>query len=260
MENHSESSLSSGTYMSSLAQQCGTASNWLDAGSAYDSEPNYIAATTGLTGSALNSFNCDCQQSSSNQTTADNIFRQVRTAGLTEKSYQESMTTNCSNTDSGNYAVRHNPAVFMVGGSDRVACQADDIPMGSNTAGALVNDITGNTLPNFAFVTPNLCNDMHDCSVATGDSFLQVLVPQILNSASYKSGNTLLIINTDEDTPVLNIVVAPSVHPGTVVTTTVGHYGELRATKKRSASRCWGKRPPWPRRICAPPSTSEAPS
>ena len=40
---------------------------------------------------------------------------------------------------------------------------------------------------------------MHDCSMATGDSFLRVLVPQILNSASYQSGNTLLIINTDED-------------------------------------------------------------
>ncbi|MEP6598368.1 MAG: alkaline phosphatase family protein [Actinomycetota bacterium] len=218
--------------MSSLANQCGTASNWQDAGSAYNSEPNYIAATTGLTGSVLTPFTCDCPQGSSNQTTADNIFRQVRTAGLTEKSYEESMSGNCSNTDGGSYAVKHNPAVFMVGGSDRTACQADDIPMGSNTAGALVNDINGNTLPNFAFITPNLCNDMHDCSLATGDAFLQVLVPQILNSASYTSGNTLLIINTDEDTPVLNIVVAPSVRPGTVVTTTVGHYGELRATEE----------------------------
>jgi phospholipase C len=232
MENHSESSLSAGPYMSSLAQQCGTASDWQDAGSAYDSEPNYIAATTGLAGSALSSFNCDCPQSSSNQTTADNIFRQVRTAGLTEKSYEESMTTNCSDTDSGDYAVRHNPAVFMTGGSDRAACQADDIPMGSNVAGALVDDIAANTLPNFAFVTPNLCNDMHDCSVAAGDAFLEVLVPQILDSASYQSGNTLLIINTDEDTPVLNIVVAPSVNPGTVVTTAVSHYGELRATEE----------------------------
>jgi hypothetical protein len=232
MENHSESSLSTAPYMSSLARQCGTASNWLDAGSGYDSEPNYIAATTGLTGSALSSFNCDCPQSSSNQTTADNIFRQVRTAGLTERSYEESMPTNCSNTDSGGYAVKHNPAVFMMGGSDRAACQADDVPMGSNTAGRLVNDIASGTLPNFAFVTPNLCNDMHDCSVATGDSFLKVLVAEILNSASYKSGDTLLVINTDEDTPVLNIVVAPSVRPGTVVTATVGHYGELRATEE----------------------------
>jgi hypothetical protein len=232
MENHSESSLSSAPYLSSLAEQCGTASDWQDAGSAYDSEPNYIAATTGLTGSALTSFNCDCPQSGSNQTTADNIFRQVRTAGLTEKSYEESMTTNCSNTDSGDYAVKHNPAVFMVGGSDRTACQADDVPMGSSSAGTLVDDIAANALPNFAFITPNLCNDMHDCSVTTGDSFLQVLVPQILDSASYKSGNTLLIINTDEDTPVLNVVVAPSVRPGTVVTTAVGHYGELRATEE----------------------------
>ena len=232
MENHSEGSLASGPYMSGLAKQCATATNWQDAGSQYNSEPNYMAATTGLSGAVLTPFTCDCPQGTTNQITSDNIFRQVRSAGLTERSYDESMNSNCQNSNSSNYAAKHNPAVFLTGGTDRQACLADDIPMGSNTAGNLVNAINSNTLPNFAFVTPNMCNDMHDCSVATGDAFLKVLVPQILNSASYKSGNTLLIINTDEDTPVLNIVVAPSVQPGSVVTTQVGHYGELRATEE----------------------------
>jgi hypothetical protein len=36
----------------------------------------------------------------------------------------------------------------------------------------------------------------------------------------------------DEDTPIPNIVIAPSVDPGTVVTTALSHYGALRATEE----------------------------
>jgi phosphatidylinositol-3-phosphatase len=35
------------------------------------------------------------------------------------------------------------------------------------------------SMPKFSFVTPNLCNDMHDCSIATGDAWLQSWVPKI---------------------------------------------------------------------------------
>jgi hypothetical protein len=36
--------------------------------------------------------------------------------------------------------------------------------------------------------------DMHDCSVRTGDAWLQSWVPKITASASYQSGNTVLFI------------------------------------------------------------------
>ena len=35
---------------------------------------------------------------------------------------------------------------------------------------------------NFAFVVPNLCNDMHDCSMAKGDAFLKAFVPHVLTA------------------------------------------------------------------------------
>ena len=76
---------------------------------------------------------------------------------------------------------------------------ADDIPLGSATAGAFINALNGNTLPTYALVAPNLCNDTHDCSVSTGDQFLKTLVPQILSSQAYRSGKTAVFVVWDED-------------------------------------------------------------
>lgn len=223
----------SAPYETSLAGQCGTATNWHDAGSQYNSEPNYVAAVTGIpTGdSRLSPFTCDCNPSSSVNVTTDNLFRQVRTkyGASAERSYEEGMSANCSSSGS-NYAAKHNPAMFMWGGSDRTACSSNDVPMNSNDK--LLSDLRNNTLPKFSLITPNLCNDTHDCSVATGDNYLKNLVPQILNSTAYTSGTTALIIVWDEDTPAPNIVIAPSVPKGLVTGTTVGHYSMLRATEE----------------------------
>jgi len=234
MENKSYSSVigsSSAPYETQLAHQCASDTDWSDAGRQYNSLPSYIAMTTGQSGSILTPFTCDCDPSSSVSVTVDNIFRQVRTAGGTERSYAEGMSGNCS--DSGTtYAAKHNPALYMWGGADRTACQQDDIPMGSATAGAFINALNGNTLPTYALVAPNLCNDTHDCGVSTGDQFLKTLVPQILSSPAYRSGKTAVFVVWDEDSPIPNIAIAPSVIPGTATSTAVNHYGLLRATEE----------------------------
>ena len=73
---------------------------------------------------------------------------------------------------------------------------------------------------------------MHDCPVATGDQWLSTWVPKILDSAAYRSGTTALVIVWDEPTQLANVVVAPSVRPGTVSGTAVSHYSLLRATEE----------------------------
>src|SRR5690242_3737533 len=132
MENKSYSSVigsPDAPYETQLAHQCASDTHWSDAGRQYDSLPSYIAMTTGQSGSILTPFTCDCDPSSSVSVTVDNIFRQVRAAGGSERSYAEGMSGNCS--DSGtSYAPKHNPALYMWGGADRTACQQDDIPMG----------------------------------------------------------------------------------------------------------------------------------
>jgi len=236
MENKSYSSVigsASAPYETQLAHQCASDTNWSDAGNRYDSLPNYIAMTTGQSGSILTPFTCDCAPSSSVSVTADNIFRQVRAAGGTERSYAEGMSGNCSNSGT-TYAPKHNPALYMWGNADRTGCQHDDIPMGSASAGNLINALNSDTLPTYSLVVPNLCDDTHDfgCGVSTGDQFLKTLLPQILSSQSYRSGTTAVFVVWDEDSPIPNIVIAPSVIPGTTTSKAVSHYGLLRATEE----------------------------
>jgi hypothetical protein len=231
-------------YEKGLAAACGTGTDWRDAGHAYDSEPNYVAYATGIDKSvALARFVCDCPPSvkHGNVVKGNNLFRQVRVAGQTERSYQESMQTNCQETDRGTYAVKHNPDAFMgsIVQGQFVAdpsCATDDLATGTfllyQPQSPLAMDLTNDTLPSLSFVTPNLCDDTHDCGVAAGDAYLSALMPLILNSAAYRSGTTAVIIMWDEDTPIPNIVIAPSVDPGTVVTTALSHYGALRATEE----------------------------
>jgi hypothetical protein len=73
---------------------------------------------------------------------------------------------------------------------------------------------------------------MHSCPVATGDQWLATWVPQILDTTSYRAGTTALFIVWDEPTPLANVVVAPTVRPGTVSGTAVNQYSLLRATEE----------------------------
>jgi phospholipase C len=141
------------------------------------------------------------------------------------------MSGNCSGSGT-TYAPKHNPALYMWGDADRTACQQDDIPMGSATAGNFVNALDRNTLPTYALVAPNLCSDTHDCGVSAGDQFLKALLPQILSSQAYRSGKTAVFVVWDEDSYIPNIAIAPSVIPGTTPSTAVNHYGLLRATEE----------------------------
>ncbi len=104
--------------------------------------------------------------------------------------------------------------------------------MGTTSSGNFLNDLNNNTLPSFSFVIPNLCNDTHDCSVATGDTWLKAWMPKILGSAAYQSGNTAVILMYDEYTSIPNVFISPSTHPGTVYTTNVNHYALLRTTEE----------------------------
>jgi acid phosphatase len=48
-----------------------------------------------------------------------------------------------------------------------------------------------------SFVIPNLCHDMHDCSVSTGDSWLRTKLGSYADWAP--THNSVLIVTTDED-------------------------------------------------------------
>ncbi len=209
-------------YENSLAAQCGLATNYH--GAAHPSLPNYLAATGGSTFGVG-----DDAGPSAHPISADSIFGQLQRAGRSWRSYEESMPHNCDLSSSGRYAVKHNPAAYYT--SIRTACAGNDVAF----ADTFAHDVAAGTLPSFSFVTPNMCNDTHDCSVHTGDEWLRTWVGALLAGPNYRSGDTLVVLTWDEGSGAQNviptIVVAPSVPAGARSAQRLDHYALLRTTE-----------------------------
>jgi phosphatidylinositol-3-phosphatase len=214
-------------YENRLAQECGLATNY-DAVS-HPSLPNYLAATGGSTFGIT-----DDGDPSVHQLTGASIFSQVEAAGLTWGAYAESMPSVCALTGTDLYAPRHNPAVYYVG--IRPSCAVHDVALGTATSGPWASAIAAGTLPSFSFVTPNLCDDGHDCSVATADQWLAQFLGAVFSSPAYQAQDTVVFVTYDEGTGPVNqvatIVVGPSVVPGTMSATAFSHYSLLRTTEE----------------------------
>jgi acid phosphatase len=85
------------------------------------------------------------------------------------------------------------------------------------------------SLPTVSFVIPNLCNDMHDCSVTTGDSWLRAHLSAYATWAM--THNSLLIVTFDEDdgggpNQIPTIFVGQQVRPGRYAER-ITHYSVL---------------------------------
>jgi hypothetical protein len=208
-----------------LAQQCGTAIDYAVVGR--PSLPNYIGATSGATfGIHDDGFPAQHPVSS------DNLFRQVRDSGRVARSYEEAMPGPCALTSSGRYAVKHNPAAYYVGADDRRACARDDVPLGSTTGGPLADALGRGDLPAFTFITPDLCNDTHDCDVAVGDAWLRRWLGLILDSRTYSDGRTAVFVMWDEPTPMPLLVISPTTPAGERFSRRIDHYSMLRTTQE----------------------------
>jgi hypothetical protein len=218
MENHAAGQVvgsPSAPYLNGIAAKCGYATNFY--AESHPSLPNYIAMTSGAT-QGVN----DDAAPSAHPLNVPSIFSQL---GADWKSLQESMPSNCAKTSSGQYAVKHNPAAYYT--NIAAACAAQDVPLGS----------TPDVSAKFTFITPNMCSDMHDCSVATGDSWLGTWVPKILDSAEYRSGTTAVFITFDEDDSSANnhvatLVLAPTTPAGHTDAGSFNHYSMLRTTEE----------------------------
>ena len=235
MENHSYGTIigsSQAPYINTVAKECGVVTN--DHNITHPSLPNYIAATSGLSYSALHGFLPDCSPGGSCATSARSIFGQ----GETWKSYEESMPSACDHGNSGQYAVRHNPAVYY---TTLRGCSSSDVPYSR-----LATDLARNQLPRFSFITPNLTDDMHNGTVADGSKWLSRNLPVMLNSAEYRGGSTVIFITWDEgegghyasgehcatnttdvSCRIATLVISPSTKAGTRSGTLFNHYSLL---------------------------------
>ncbi|MFD4396679.1 alkaline phosphatase family protein [Kitasatospora sp. NPDC058478] len=181
----------------------------------HPSQPNYYML---FSGSAQGVTDDSCVDVGALQ--QPNLGSELLAAGQTWASYNEGLpaqgATDCR---VDNYAQKHNPW-FGFGNVPASSAYGMD---------AFPTDYT--TLPKVSFVIPDLCNDMHDCSVGTGDTWLQT------NLAAYatwaKSHNSLLVVTFDEDNRLAGnriptVVYGAHVTPGSSTGTTYNHYNVLR--------------------------------
>jgi hypothetical protein len=211
-------------YLNKLASTYGLAT--ASYGVSHPSLPNYLA----LTGGATFGVTSDCTDCFVN---APNLVDQLETAGKSWKAYMEGMPRPCFLGNQAPYVQKHNPFIYY-----------DDVRTDPVRCGKIVplttfsDDLAANAVPNFAWITPDQCHDLHSCSDEQGDAWLTTWVPQILDSSAWKDGGALFI-TFDEGTTdagccggsgghVATLVISPLGASGFQAATPIDHYGLLR--------------------------------
>lgn len=217
MENHAYTQVigSSGAPYFNNTLKAGGAVLTNSFGLTHPSEPNYYMLFSGS-----NQGRTDDSCVGVGSIDKPNLASELITAGKSWGSYNEGLPSQGSTTcSSGRYAQKHNPW-FGFG----------NVP--TNTAYTFAQFPTDySTLPKVSFVVPDLCNDMHDCSVSTGDTWIKNKLGAYATWA--KTHNSILVVTFDEDNRlsgnrIPTVLYGEHVTPGSSSATTYNHYNVLR--------------------------------
>lgn len=192
-------------YVRQLAAEYGLATRYF--GVTHVSLPNYLAATSGSTWGS--NSDDDLQASLLNHT---NIVDQLSSAGISWKAYMESLPYPGfagPSADGGLYLKKHDPFMVYPDVANDPARARQVVPLTQ-----LTTDLARNRVPQFVWITPNVCNDMHGmsggaCPYASagsgpsaqlyqdGNSFLRRWVKAIMSSPAW-NGNSTIFVTWDE--------------------------------------------------------------
>jgi phosphatidylinositol-3-phosphatase len=214
---------SAAPYVNSLARRYALATNSFAI--THPSLPNYLALTSGTT----HGITSDCTGC---RVSAPNIVDQLEAARISWKAYLEDVPAPCfRGAGAGGYAKKHNPFIYyqdIAGSSARCSKLVG--------FGQLASDLRAGRLPTYAWITPNLCDDGHDCGVAGGDRFLARTVPALIRELG---PDGFVLITWDEGVSdrgccgvargghVATILAGPGALAGARQRTPVDHYGVL---------------------------------
>jgi phosphatidylinositol-3-phosphatase len=234
LENHDWSEIKgnpSAPYINSLLPRFAHAERYFNPPGLHPSLPNYLWLEAGQNFGIFD----DNPPAAHHLSTRSHFSTRLEAAGVSWTAYQENISgTTCPLVSSGLYAVKHNPFVYFDdvtdgGNSDSAHCIAHVRPYSQ-----FAIDLQQNQVARYNFITPNLCHDMHDCSVATGDTWLSIEVPKILGSAAYQHG--VLFITFDESEtgngPIGLIVVSPFAKAGYSNSVAYTHSSTLRTLQE----------------------------
>ena len=214
---------SSMPYLNGLAQQYALATQYYAV--THPSIGNYFMMTVGKIITNDDSY--------STVVTDDNIVRHLLAAGKTWKSYAEDLpSVGYTGGDVGNYARKHNVIALLSDVVNDSAQRNNLVPFTQ-----FATDLAGGHLPAYSFVAPNLCNDAHDCSLATADQWLQTNIDPLVKNATFQQDGLLVIVfdeagsdNTNGGGHVPCVIVSPKAKRGYEGAGVYEHQSLLRLT------------------------------
>jgi phosphatidylinositol-3-phosphatase len=139
--------------------------------------------------------------------------------------------------EAGEYAKKHNPFMYFPAVASDPSLCARDVPEVQLQA-----DLAHGRLPAFAWISPGLCNDAHNCPFGSADQYLRGVVPQLLGALG---PDGLLAITFDEGTTnasccdgaaggrIATILLGPRVRSGARLYGAYSHYSLLATIEDR---------------------------
>jgi phospholipase C len=223
-------------YINGIAKRCGLATNsWATAHLSYF---DYSAATSGLNYPSR---------------TGPTIFSQVRRHGLSWGVYSQSQPRNCHMRDAYPYESGHNPATHYKVRN----CARHARSLGTPRNGPLNSALVRRRLPNYLWIVPDKCHDMHDVcygnAVRTADQWTEAWIKRIVHSRAYQRGRTVIFVTWDEgwkrgmnklhgwdclqhigdvSCHIPTMVISPYTRRGTRSSTFFSHYSLLKTSEQ----------------------------
>ena len=214
-------------YLNTLISQYGLATQYY--ATTHPSIGNYMDLTTGqiLT-------NDDSQTPATLPVSVDNVVRELVAAGKTWKAYGEDLpSVGYTGGDIGNFAIRHYPLAYMTDVQNSQAQLQNLVPFAQ-----FATDLAAGNLPNYSWVTPNLCDDAHDCPLSTADTWLQTNIDPLIKNPSFQKDGLLIVVfdesgsdNTNGGGRVVCVLISPASSKVAFQSTTLyQHPSVLRLT------------------------------
>lgn len=227
----------SAPYLNSLLAIGAHAEQYYNPPGLHPSEPNYVWLEAGEDFGIRN----DDDPAINTVDSTAHLVTQVEAAGLIWKSYQEDIDgATCPLVSKGNYAAKHNAMVFFKDVTDGNAATSKHCIAHVRPFTELDADLANDTVANYNFITPNLCNDMHDScpplndSIAQGDAWLSTQIPKLLASKAYANGATVIITwdeGEPDDGPIGLIVLSKAAKVGYAGSIHYTHSSTLRTVQ-----------------------------
>jgi hypothetical protein len=213
----------SAPYINALAARGSLAVDYHAIG--HPSLPNYISL---IAGDPLG-IESDCTECQAHGAT---LVDQLEGAHISWGAYMEDMPYPCfSGASSGGYAKKHDPFMYFPQIASSPKRCGRVMPFTR-----LAIDLRRERLPRFVWITPNLCDDGHDCPISNVNRFLGRLTPYLLRSLGPRG---VLALVWDEGSGesgccggadggrVALLLSGPSVRAGYRLTSAADHYSLL---------------------------------